>query len=191
MMKITHSDSKKQAIVEAAIRLFSQNGLDGTSIKDIAREVGVSDAALYKHFPSKMALAAEIFVHYLVQYTNLIDYHRTKDCPFPEKLHGLVDDIVDRLQNERFGLLLLGQQHELFNEITCTRRVPLQAAAELVQSGVQTGAIPMQDALLSASMLIGSMLRLAVFTDNGIFPEDMTASRDEIHARIRGLLGLK
>jgi len=43
------------------MKLFSQHGLDGTSIRDIARESGYTNPALYKHFASKEELAVHLF----------------------------------------------------------------------------------------------------------------------------------
>ena len=43
----------KERILEAALNLFSQNGYYGTSMSDIAGEVGITKAALYKHFSAK------------------------------------------------------------------------------------------------------------------------------------------
>lgn len=43
-------------IVSAATRLFGQRGVKGTSIAAIAEEVGLSDAGVLHHFPSKSAL---------------------------------------------------------------------------------------------------------------------------------------
>ena len=43
----------KERILEEALRLFSQNGYMGTSMNDIAAKLGVTKAALYKHYESK------------------------------------------------------------------------------------------------------------------------------------------
>lgn len=43
----------KERILEEALTLFSQNGYAGTSMSDIARELGITKAALYKHFTAK------------------------------------------------------------------------------------------------------------------------------------------
>ena len=52
--------NRKQAILEAARPLFAQNGFHGTSVRDIARAADVSEALLYKHFPSKEVMYDEI-----------------------------------------------------------------------------------------------------------------------------------
>lgn len=51
----------KRQILRAAMKLFSERGLDGTSIRDIARESGYTNPALYKHFAGKEALALHLF----------------------------------------------------------------------------------------------------------------------------------
>jgi AcrR family transcriptional regulator len=51
----------KRQILRAAMKLFSERGLDGTSIRDIARESGFTNPALYKHFGGKEELALHLF----------------------------------------------------------------------------------------------------------------------------------
>ncbi|MGM0900788.1 MAG: TetR/AcrR family transcriptional regulator [Bacillota bacterium] len=46
------SDTKKK-IIEKARKLFAERGFNGATTAEIARHVGVSEAALYKHFKSK------------------------------------------------------------------------------------------------------------------------------------------
>ncbi|WP_207934554.1 TetR/AcrR family transcriptional regulator [Actinomadura sp. KC06] len=49
----TQAGDTKSELVEAALRLFAQKGYTGTSIRAIAREVGLSESVLYAHFASK------------------------------------------------------------------------------------------------------------------------------------------
>ena len=51
----------KREILRAAMKLFSEHGLAGTSIRDIAEESGYTNPALYKHFESKEELALYLF----------------------------------------------------------------------------------------------------------------------------------
>ena len=51
----------KREILRAALKLFSEQGLTATSIRDIADESGFTNPALYKHFESKEALAQHLF----------------------------------------------------------------------------------------------------------------------------------
>lgn len=53
------ADERKRAILRAAAPVMAQAGLHGASVREIAEAAGVSEALLYKHFPSKQALYAE------------------------------------------------------------------------------------------------------------------------------------
>ena len=46
----------KDRIIQASLRLFAKRGFSGVSTSDIAREVGITKAALYRHFDSKQAI---------------------------------------------------------------------------------------------------------------------------------------
>ena len=47
----------RSLILDAALDLFARQGFAGTSVRQIAEAVGLSDAGLYAHFPSKRAIA--------------------------------------------------------------------------------------------------------------------------------------
>ena len=51
--------NRRQLIVEAAGRVFSEHGYHAASMEEIAAGVGITAAALYRHFPNKYALFAE------------------------------------------------------------------------------------------------------------------------------------
>jgi len=54
------SDLRRQLILSAAKRCFSRHGFAGTTTKSVAAAAAISEALLFKHFPSKAALYAEI-----------------------------------------------------------------------------------------------------------------------------------
>ena len=54
----------KEELTRAAVRLFSRNGFEGTSIRAIAREVGLSESVLYAHFENKRAIFDAVIARY-------------------------------------------------------------------------------------------------------------------------------
>src|ERR1700758_3819544 len=54
------SDLRRQVILGAAKRCFARHGFAGTTTKSVAAAASISEALLFKHFPSKAALYAEI-----------------------------------------------------------------------------------------------------------------------------------
>jgi AcrR family transcriptional regulator len=54
------SDERRKAIVAAAVPLFARKGFAGTTTKELAEAAGISEALLFRHFPSKKNLYGEI-----------------------------------------------------------------------------------------------------------------------------------
>src|ERR1017187_9922548 len=66
-------NTKLPEIMRASLRLFMKKGIDGTTIKDIAREAKVAEGTLYRHFKSKDALAWHLFRAPLQQFTRELE----------------------------------------------------------------------------------------------------------------------
>jgi AcrR family transcriptional regulator len=54
------SDLRRQLILSAAKRCFARNGFAGTTTRSVAAAASISEGLLFKHFPTKSALYAEI-----------------------------------------------------------------------------------------------------------------------------------
>jgi TetR/AcrR family transcriptional regulator, transcriptional repressor of aconitase len=53
-------DERRKAIVAAAVPLFARKGFSGATTKELAEAAGISEALLFRHFPSKKHLYGEI-----------------------------------------------------------------------------------------------------------------------------------
>ena len=69
----------KERIVETALELFAEKGYLGTSMNDIAKQLGFTKAALYKHYTGKQEILDRI-----VERMNEMDYERAKQFEMPE-----------------------------------------------------------------------------------------------------------
>lgn len=69
----------KERILETALELFAQNGYLGTSMNDIAGKLGLTKAALYKHYTSKQEILDRI-----IDRMNEMDYERAEAYEMPE-----------------------------------------------------------------------------------------------------------
>lgn len=68
----------KERILEAALELFAQSGYLGTSMSDIAARLGITKAALYKHYAGKQEILDRI-----VQRMNELDAARAAAYEMP------------------------------------------------------------------------------------------------------------
>lgn len=77
----------KEKILEEALKLFARSGYMGTSMNDIASQLGVTKAALYKHYSSKQEILDSI-----VEKMNQMDRERSKEYEMPE---GNMDEVIE------------------------------------------------------------------------------------------------
>lgn len=94
----TREKNTKERILEEALKLFSQSGYMGTSMNDIAAELGVTKAALYKHYKSKQEILESI-----VERMNQMDAERAKKYEMPEGnmaevIAGYKDTALDKIK---------------------------------------------------------------------------------------------
>ena len=64
---------REDAIVSAVNRLLAEKGFDLMTVDQVAAEVGIAKASLYKHFPSKEALAAAAMVRVMEQGLQVVE----------------------------------------------------------------------------------------------------------------------
>src|SRR5476651_2502938 len=84
--------TKLPGVLRAALRLFVKQGIDGTTIKDIAREAGVAEGSLYRHFKSKDDLAWHLFSIHLRQFTEELTAHVFAERSAKERVRKFVED---------------------------------------------------------------------------------------------------
>jgi len=76
----------KELILEKALKLFSEKGIKETTIRDIAKAVGITEGAIYRHFESKDQIVHDLFdMHSKELYdmlTKVIDRHEDKEKRF-------------------------------------------------------------------------------------------------------------
>jgi AcrR family transcriptional regulator len=72
---MSKGDQTREKIIAKAAELFNQRGLEGTSMADLMEATGLEKGGIYRHFPSKEAVAAEAFDYAWVR---LLRHRQTK-----------------------------------------------------------------------------------------------------------------
>lgn len=70
-----HKDTRAR-ILQVALELFTEQGYEATSLREIAERLGVTKAALYYHFKTKEDIAAALLSSFLPALDDLIDWLR-------------------------------------------------------------------------------------------------------------------
>jgi AcrR family transcriptional regulator len=107
-------ENRRQALLSAAASLFALHGFSRVSLEDLGAAAGVSGPAVYRHFPGKQAVLADLLV--TVSQELLDGGRRVAACSADPlaALRGLVEFQVDfalgkpdviRVQDRDFGCL--------------------------------------------------------------------------------------
>ncbi|MBS4219842.1 TetR/AcrR family transcriptional regulator [Bacillus sp. FJAT-49711] len=87
---IRRKEMKKADILNTALALFIEFGVQKVSIAEIARKAKVSQVTIYNYFESKDNLVHEVIIFYIdkewLEYEQLLK----KDIPFPEKIKKII-----------------------------------------------------------------------------------------------------
>jgi AcrR family transcriptional regulator len=110
----------RDELLRAALRLFAAKGYEGTSVRAIAREVGLSESVLYAHFESKRAIFEEVLAALgpLSAVTVLADLDpATADADPPAFIRALAARAMDQWDTgESRQLISLMSQDDLIHD---------------------------------------------------------------------------
>lgn len=93
----------RERILDIALELFTQQGYDKTSLRDIAERLGTTKAALYYHFKSKSAILLELHMRLHAMAERLLDNVESLPASTPrsEALSLGLDELVTEIDDNR------------------------------------------------------------------------------------------
>jgi AcrR family transcriptional regulator len=77
----------REACVREALAIIGKDGLDALSLRDVARRLGVSHQAPYKHFPSREHILAEVVERAYASFAKHIDQRSRSADPYEDLGH--------------------------------------------------------------------------------------------------------
>jgi AcrR family transcriptional regulator len=96
----TTTQSTRDRILDVALDLFTEQGFDGTSLRQIAEKLGVTKAALYYHFESKDDILMAL--HMRMHEFGKDALSKMQDAPVSLEQWGkLLDEVLDQLLAQR------------------------------------------------------------------------------------------
>jgi TetR/AcrR family transcriptional regulator of autoinduction and epiphytic fitness len=137
----------RRSIINTAVELFSEKGFESTTMKQIARAVGIGDATIYKYFSSKdkiifgfYGLRAEQAVEAFSQEPDLESYS------LQEKLQLLIDVYLENLLPDREFVaeslqMIMQSPSVLFEDVTPVRKEFVGLIQELLTEAEKSGEI--------------------------------------------------
>jgi AcrR family transcriptional regulator len=154
--------NQREAILQAAVECFAEHGYDGTRVRHISQRAGVSDAALYRHFPSMEALAQELHGQHFAEYARRLA-ESTSEGSTEERLRAAVR-VTLAMYRERpaaFTFALL-RTHTFLPNLPAGTTYPVEILERIIATGQRRRELRAGQPNLLASIFLGCVLRPVV-----------------------------
>jgi len=155
----------EKAILEAAVRLFSDKGFNGVSMRSVAAAAGVSKANIYHHFESKEALYLAILhasaANLSMLIENLAEHSGNFDLKITEFAADHLEHLIGNATSSRLMLREAFSGDDERSRILVDKVVGglFERIVSIFRSGQEAGAIRSDlDPALCATLLMGADL---------------------------------
>ncbi|MCG1020849.1 TetR/AcrR family transcriptional regulator [Sutcliffiella horikoshii] len=174
-------EQKKQDILEAAMTLFMEYGIQKVSISEIAQKANVSQVTIYNYFESKHKLTSDVFGYYINKTTDDFEKLIHSDIPFPEKIKQIIFNKkeISKQIHEEFYLFMMKEysaEGNIIEKIYVEKALPY--FSQLFEEGKEQGYVDpnlSQEAILFyVQMLKDYMQREDVYQKVLPLTEDIT-----------------
>ena len=158
-------DATRAQIVAAAHALVAERGYAGCSVALVATGAGVATGTVYRHFPDKGALFAEVFRAATRREVDAVAAAAAQPGPVAERVGRAVATFAHRaLASPRMAYALIAEPVDPQVEVErlTFRRAYRDIFAALIDDAVAAGDLPPQDAEVSAAAVVGAMAEALV-----------------------------
>jgi len=142
--KKSKSNGKYHQILEAAIKVFAEQGFHQATISQIAREAGVADGTIYLYFKNKEDIMVNFFGYKTKQVFGRFREEVDKADNARDKLRMLIKRHLEEFQRDRSMAILYQTETRRFSrmceeQIREMSKMYLDLVSEIVESGQDEG----------------------------------------------------
>jgi len=176
----------KQKILDASLKLFSKKGFKETTIKDIAREVGITEGAIYRHFTSKEEIINEIIGTITEELRDKLLDAINESTSEKETLKNMVANLLDYAFQKPESFRFLNLYH-LLKETPKVNNLPGELILKYLSNLYEKGLLKTSPEVALA-LITGGAERIFIFKEKGFIDEKEEALRKELEATLQRLL---
>jgi AcrR family transcriptional regulator len=156
--------SREAEILDAALACFAQRGYDATRVRHIAQRAQVSEAALYRHHPSKEALALALFSTHMRRFAGAFqviadDHTATVEDRIRRIVHTALQHRHDHPDAHAF---VLGHHHQFLSALPADFPYPIRIVDHLVREGQAGGTVKPGPVRVLSALVVGCMNQPAI-----------------------------
>ncbi|MFN7064844.1 MAG: TetR/AcrR family transcriptional regulator [Aquificaceae bacterium] len=162
----------KEKILQASLKLFSEKGIRETTIKDIAREVRVTEGAIYRHFKSKEEIVLGLFKLYSEEFYKRLISVAEDGIPYRDSFSKVVKAFLSFCFENPSAFRYLNLFHYLRAEnIRQFEPLPKDAVLQFIERGISQGFIKARREYALA-VFVGTLERVFLLVEAGLLEKE-------------------
>lgn len=185
---------KRDRIVQEAVKLFYENGFTGTTLDDIAAELGVTKPFIYTHFRSKVELLAALCQPTIEMSLEAVANAAESTGTPTERLRRAMTDFARVVLQRQANIAIFFREEknlspEALAEINALRRKFDRVLSGLLREGVAAGEFRIPD-ISVAALALGGMISWAYTwhrPEGRLALDDVCAALADLALRMAGV----
>lgn len=152
--------ASRERILSAALELVAEHGYAGCSVAAVADRAGVATGSVYRHFPAKADLVAEVFRTVSRREADALARAASLETGARSRIAAMIETFAGRaLLSPRLAYALLAEPADpvVDAERLVFRRINHATFARVITEGIAAGELPAQDVEVSATALVGAI----------------------------------
>jgi AcrR family transcriptional regulator len=160
MTQRMRGEDRRAQLIDVALTLFAEHGYDGASTRAIAAAAGVTEALIFRHFPTKRDLLLAVIERHSPPPEPDLE-KQLEGMPLPQALEWILVAVAERLwKNREFVRMLLSEsfrQGEAFGELVTLWEQAPRRLRHLIAARIAAGEMHSADPEVAARMLGGAL----------------------------------
>jgi AcrR family transcriptional regulator len=159
------TEIRKQQIIDAARKLIIKKGSEHLTVRSIAKEVNITEAAIYRHFKSKREILSFLMGHILSSMLQEVERSRIENAVTLETLKDILKNHLSEIEQRRgmsfqviAEIISLGDK-KLNKEVYTGLLAYIGRLHELFAEAARSGAVREDADLDAAAMVLFGMIQ--------------------------------
>jgi len=186
--KMNKKFKKRNSIISSALKIFSKKGFYGTSISDIAKNIGISVGNIYNYFPSKKILARASISFVTKKLASKLRDINKKNISTKDKIFQFVEFYFNFTKKypemiEYFFRVYLSNRELFCEDKDCgfaLAREFLDEIEILVDDGIKDGCFKKQNFYIAFSCVTGILGAMTFLSGENVLDNDLNLYSKEI-----------
>lgn len=169
-----HHGSLKTVIMDAALEMVAESGLESLSLREIARRIGVTTAAPYYHYKDRQSLLIELAIAGFAELFEALKYARDTTSAAEDQVRSAVTTYLHFGQRHRalYSIMFSGKfaTHSRLQEMVSIATASLKILSQSIATTSNLGKSKSSEAAFCAWSLVHGILTL---DRNGVLDESV------------------